>query len=134
MQKTIITIFFILSFVVCITNAQTKNDKLLKSEEFFKQVYDVGKCRLFDLRSIEEYNKSRLIDAVSAESKEKLDVYLNNISKEDRIFLYCEIGKRSQECAKWLFEKGFTNVYQLEGGFIQWKKSGFPIDSEKIKL
>ncbi len=133
MYKLKITFFFLLTFICFVAKGQDKESSLLKSDDFFKQVYEVGKCQLFDLRSVEEYNKNRLIDAELADTKQKLEAYLKNIRKTDRIFLYCEIGKRSQQCASWLNSLGYTHVFQLQGGFKQWKKSGFPIDSEVLK-
>ncbi len=133
MYKLKIDLFFLLTSICFAVNGQEKSNCVLKSEDFFKQVYEIGKCELFDLRSIEEYNKNRLVDAKSAETKETLTILLKGVDKKSKIFLYCEIGKRSQECAIWLNSLGYSNVFQLEGGFKQWKKTGFPVDSEVIK-
>ncbi len=129
--------FAIVIILMCLmpgVRAQKTNTKILECDDFFKEVYENGKVKLFDLRIPEKYIKNRLVDAILADSKEKLNQYLKDMDKNDKIFLYCEIGKRTSQCSKWLNELGYYNVYQLKGGFINWKKSGFPVDSEKIKL
>ncbi len=133
MCKKLKAIILLLTSFFCIVNGQKKDTSIIGCEEFFKQVYEIGKCKLFDLRSVAEYQKNRLIDSESAETKEKFSILLKDVNKQDKIFIYCEIGKRSIECAKWLKSLGYTNVFQLEGGYNNWKKSGFPIDAEKIK-
>lgn len=133
MLKQKITILIFLFSLLQVINGQDSVTTVLDCDVFFKEVYENGKSKLFDLRGSEEFNKERLVDAILVDTKEKFLVYLNDIDKNTKIFLYCEKGKRSIECSQWLRDLGYTNVFQLKGGFINWKKSGFPIDSEKVK-
>ena len=41
--------------------------------------------------------------------------------KNRKIILICHTGSRSQRAAKLLSENGFTNVYDIEGGFSAWE-------------
>lgn len=45
--------------------------------------------------------------------------------KDSKIVIYCKKGDRGALSAKTLKELGYTNVVNLQGGFIQWKKD-FP--------
>ncbi len=134
MIKQKIIIIFILMSLIQVVKGQEISTNELECDTFFKEVYEKGKSQLFDLRVPEEYNKARLVDAILVDTKEKFEKYLNDINKDDKIFVYCEKGKRSKECLQWLRNLGYNNVFELKGGFSNWKKSGFPIDSEKIKL
>ena len=40
--------------------------------------------------------------------------------KETVIIVYCASGMRSAEAAKILIQEGYTNVYNLDGGLINW--------------
>lgn len=44
----------------------------------------------------------------------------HNTAKDTVIILYCASGMRSSEAAKTLVDLGYTNVYSLDGGLINW--------------
>ncbi|RUM65696.1 MAG: hypothetical protein DSZ06_04615 [Sulfurospirillum sp.] len=47
--------------------------------------------------------------------------------KNKKIILICHSGTRSKEAAELLSKNGFTNVYDILGGFKEWKKDNhFP--------
>ena len=47
--------------------------------------------------------------------------------KSGKIFLYCRSGRMSAIAAEVLVSKGYTNVWELEGGMIAWEEAGYPI-------
>lgn len=75
---------------------------------------------LVDVRTYEEHEKYYIKDSVN--------VPLDNIEsisdlvdgKDSIIILYCQTGQRSKEAAKELAKLGYTNVYSLDGGLINW--------------
>jgi len=48
--------------------------------------------------------------------------------KNKKIVLICHTGSRSANAAQLLSKKGFTNIYDIEGGFAEWEKK-FHTDS-----
>ena len=48
-----------------------------------------------------------------------------------RARLYCSGGSRSAFAAKALQELGYENVTSLTGGFTDWKRNGFPIETPR---
>jgi rhodanese-related sulfurtransferase len=47
--------------------------------------------------------------------------------KSAKIVLYCRSGHMSQIAAEDLVLQGYTNVWNLKGGMIDWEKDGFEI-------
>jgi len=47
---------------------------------------------------------------------------LVNGDKNKKIILICHTGSRSAKAAKLLSENGFTNVYDIKGGFAEWER------------
>ncbi|MBI2558526.1 rhodanese-like domain-containing protein [Candidatus Woesearchaeota archaeon] len=45
--------------------------------------------------------------------------------KEAKIVLYCKTGRMSQIAAEKLAERGYTNVYNVVGGIVEWVNKGY---------
>ena len=57
----------------------------------------------------------------------------NNLSlfpadKDAKIVLYCRSDSMGNEAAQKLADNGFTDVYNLEDGYIAWKAYGLPFE------
>ena len=48
--------------------------------------------------------------------------------KDTKIVLYCSSGHMSQIAAEKLVALGYTNVWNLKGGMMDWKQAGFNIE------
>ncbi len=48
-------------------------------------------------------------------------------SKETKIVLYCRSGPMSDTAAEALVNLGFTNVWTLDGGFVEWERQGYEL-------
>lgn len=49
------------------------------------------------------------------------------VDKNARVFLYCRSGHMSTIAAEKLVGLGFTNVWNLDGGMIEWERAGLPL-------
>ena len=112
----------------------SQKSKAVDCDSFYNLLNDNTDIMLFDIRVLDKFKESRIQDAYWGGTKENLKPLLKSIKNDTPIFLYCEIGKRSKECSKWLLSLGYKKIYELKGGIREWKKNGFPLDSSTIAL
>ncbi len=76
---------------------------------------------LVDVRTPEEFAEGHLKDAVNINFKKRtFPDYINAISKDKPIAIYCRSGNRSGKAALIMQSLGFKNIYDLDGGFKAW--------------
>jgi phage shock protein E len=134
-MKYYITISFIL-LISCSLTAQVPDSLKVKSlppAEFQSAYLASGNALLFDVREYFEYKKSRIKNAINLPSSANMETETDTISKQQDLFFYCTTGFRSKRVAKYFFEKGFTNLYSLDGGINAWKKEKMEVDKKRIR-
>ena len=52
------------------------------------------------------------------------------LDKNKTYYVYCAAGGRSADAAEYMEKHGFKKVYNLEKGFSEWNKKGFPIEKK----
>jgi rhodanese-related sulfurtransferase len=98
-----------------------------------RQLLDAGETILFfDLREPEEFKRGRLPGAVSLPLKE-LPAHFSKVPRAGRVVLYCSCGPGNIEegySYQILRGQGYRNVSVLVGGFTEWQRLGYPLDTE----
>lgn len=117
-----------------VENMYTFSVKTLKPSELNSMIDEVY---LIDTRMEEEFNISSIKDANFINYKSFNIEVLSNIPKNTNIVLYCTIGYRSEKIGEELMEAGFSSVFNLYGGIMNWVNNGYTIYSgnkETLKL
>jgi LPXTG-site transpeptidase (sortase) family protein len=82
---------------------------------------------LLDVRTPEEFSEGHLEGAVHIPVNE-LEGRLAELSKDKPIIVYCKSGGRSSTAANLLVENGFTQIYNMSGGILDWEQKGYPME------
>lgn len=113
-------------FLSLTTFAQTK--VLNVDADTFKGYVDGKKGVLIDLRTADEINSkgmipgAKVIDYLAMDSEKEIA----KLDKKKTYLIYCAGGGRSGECAALMTKLGFKEVVNLEKGYGDWKRKGFP--------
>jgi molybdopterin/thiamine biosynthesis adenylyltransferase/rhodanese-related sulfurtransferase len=80
-----------------------------------------------DVRERDEWNEGHIPGAIHLPRNNLESRAGAALPDADRpLVVYCGSGSRSAFAARSLEELGYTNVRNLAGGFVDWKRNGFP--------
>jgi rhodanese-related sulfurtransferase len=99
----------------------------LSVTEFSAKVAEAGVITL-DVRTPGEFAEgyiqgARLIDFQSGNFENEIAA----LDKNATYAVYCRSGNRSGQAVKVMQDVGFTNVFNMNGGVIDWANAGLPL-------
>jgi rhodanese-related sulfurtransferase len=108
-------------------NAQENTYKQLDAVKF-QELVKSGKEMILDVRTKSEFDNehianSQYLNFYALDFKKKLLM----LPKDEEIYLYCTTGYRSEKAAKYLAKNGYTKVYNLEHGILEWNLENLPV-------
>ncbi|MDN7245745.1 rhodanese-like domain-containing protein [Planococcus shenhongbingii] len=77
------------------------------------------KAQLIDVREPKEFAGGHILGARNIPQSQLRQRY-KEIRSDKPVYLYDQNGARSGRVALFLKKKGYTQLYQLQGGFKQW--------------
>lgn len=79
-----------------------------------------GECSLLDVREQVDFEAEHIPLAILTPHAE-LNERASGLKKDKKVIVYCRTEGYSKRIAETLTDKGFREVYVLEGGFLGWK-------------
>ncbi len=124
MKKIIASLAFVLLLTGCSSNPSATD---LSVSEFTGKVAEQGVVTL-DVRTPGEFSEgyiegAQLIDFQSGNFENEIAT----LDKSKTYAVYCRSGNRSGQAVKVMREAGFNNLYNLNGGVIDWVNAGLPL-------
>jgi rhodanese-related sulfurtransferase len=129
--KLVIILFTTILSLSCNTKQQSKSQEkelsaiVVNPVEFKeKSINQV----VVDVRTPDEYSEGHIEGAVNVNYFDSnFSEQISKFEKTKPIFVYCRSGKRSTSAASKLIELGYNQVYNLEGGILNWASNNFQI-------
>lgn len=119
-NKLIAIMVLIVSFFSA--NAQQNDQYLILEVQAFKDSISHKKVQLIDVRTPEEYKEKHIKYAENIDffSKE-FNAEFSKLDMQQPVYIYCRSGNRSKRAADKLSAMGFTKIYDLKGGILNYE-------------
>ncbi len=84
---------------------------------------------ILDVRTPGEVENGK-IPGATAVRLSKLAQNLDKLpeNKDETIYVYCKAGTRGAYAVAVLHTLGYTEAYNMSGGFLAWKDAGYPVE------
>lgn len=104
--------------------------QVLTPAEFEERLASTTDAQLIDVRTPEEVATGKLPGAgnIDVKSNDFSDIAVNSLDLNKPVFVYCKRGSRSSTAADLLESMGFTEIYNMDGGFLQWEEEERPTE------
>lgn len=101
--------------------------KEISSKEMLK-IIQSETVQLIDVRTPAEYSEGHIENAKNIDfSSTSFTKDITALDKEKPVFIYCRSGNRSGKSVKDFINAGFSEIYDLNGGMVEWHSEGFPV-------
>jgi len=96
-------------------------------EDFSKKTAESGVV-ILDVRTPGEFMTGHIQDAQNIDFESgSFESQIESLDKNGTYAVYCRSGNRSGQAVKVMQDAGFKNIYNLDGGVIDWANSGLPL-------
>jgi rhodanese-related sulfurtransferase len=125
-MRKLIVVF--LTSVLILTGCTSADDSVdLKVSDFSAKSQEVGVVSL-DVRTADEFAEGHLINAININVESgNFEAEIEKLDKNTTYAVYCRSGRRSAIAVDLMKKAGFTSLYNLDGGVIDWSASGLPL-------
>ena len=96
----------------------------MNSDELIEFI-ELNDAILVDVRTEDEYNSGYIENSLNIDYfSNAFSINADKLDKSTPIILYCRSGKRSSMSANKISKLGFKEIYNLEGGILEWIEEG----------
>ena len=110
----------IISSLFGVSTPQNNVTTILSPTEFKAQISN-SKVQLIDVRTPKEFVSGHIDKAINIDFySDTFESEFNKLDKNKAVYIYCRSGSRSRQSAKKLVAMGFTEIYDLQGGILNY--------------
>ena len=129
MKKAVALAVAAIASVGLLAGCSSSNEATKKVDpvEFSEVIAQPGVI-ILDVRTPEEFNAGHITNAINinvADSNFSSEV--SKLDKNATVAVYCRSANRSAVATKEMAELGFTDMYDMQGGIIDWEAAGGPV-------
>ena len=115
-------VLMFLGITACTQSNTSAGQELITWQEYTKMSQEQTDFQLVDVRTPEEFGAGSIEGAVNIDFyADDFEAQLEQLDKTRPLVVFCKSGGRSNKTATRCKEIGFEKVYDIEGGYNQWK-------------
>ena len=119
--------YFYFLLIISLLSCNLNKSNLISAHDFDEMIRIDKSSIIIDVRTPEEFNKGHLRNSLNVNwLDENFDENLKIFSKDLPVMVYCLSGGRSSKANERIKSLGFKNVYELDGGILEWRKNKLP--------
>lgn len=130
MTKIFTFLLIIVALISCESNnaQSTVTSKTIPTLEYQKLLTETKNVQLIDVRTEGEFMEEHLPNAVNINfNGNDFEAQIKKLDKSKPTFIYCLSGGRSGSAMEVFSKNGFKEVYNMQGGILQWKGDQLPL-------
>jgi len=129
MKKMVVLAVAAIASVGLLAGCSGSNEAIKKVAPVeFSEVISQPDVIILDVRTPDEFNAGHIANAINI-NLEGSD-FSSEVSKLDKnatVAVYCRSGNRSGVATEQMAELGFTDMYDMQGGIVDWEAAGGPV-------
>jgi rhodanese-related sulfurtransferase len=134
MKNKLYAILLVLIGASCSSKPETANEnsadhiisETIATKEF-QHIIGSSQVIILDVRTPGELSGGIIDGAINVDFKSSdFQTKIDEMDKDATYMVYCAGGGRSRDAANLMKDLKFKKVYDLQGGFSQWKTDGLP--------
>lgn len=119
-MKRFLSLFMVLIFALCTACGHSGTYKTLTPDEAKSMIESNSDAIILDVRTLEEFEKKHIPNALLIPIEDlRKDDFAKIPDKNATILIYCRTGRRANEAAQLLADKGYKNIHAF-GGIVDW--------------
>lgn len=101
-------------------NKSKDSVRVLNPQEYASKLKEL-KGTLVDVRTPQEFKSGHIKNAINIDFRSpNFNSQFEKFDRDQPLFIYCRSGMRSMMGGKKLAQMGFTQIYDLKGGYLNW--------------
>lgn len=124
------SLFLIAVFLLSCTTTSERNNNVVEnvSAKQAQTIMEDTTIVVLDVRTAEEYNDGHIKNAVNIDFRSANFVSeMQKLDKNTTYVMHCKSGGRSSMALEKIKDLGFTKIYHMNGGMLEWAEHNLPI-------
>ena len=125
-MKKLLSVLFVSTLILtgCSSGGSATN---LEASEFANKISEPGVV-ILDVRTAAEFAEGHIQNAINIDVEGgQFDSGIAQLDKTKTYAVYCRSGRRSGAAVEKMSSAGFTSLFNLNVGIIDWQSQGLPV-------
>ena len=129
MKKAVALAVAAIASVGLLAGCSSSNEAIKKVDPVeFSEVISQPDVIILDARTPEEFNAGHIANAININLEgSDFSSEVSKLEKNATVAVYCRSGNRSGVATEQMAELGFTDMYDMQGGIVDWEAAGGPV-------